>query len=128
MDSLIYIVPIAIVVVVAIFIVLKFVGGGKAAVKVAENVAFCVTEIVGRADDGTIEVDGIVKNTPICVGDLLNVADKYGNVYERRVRVIKIDPSVSSTKSVESVEPEEFTTLFLYAEWNDVPSEIYLER
>lgn len=132
MDKLMYILPIVVIVGVAIFLISKFKGsksGSQAVTESCEKINFCITSSATKnSTDNFLEVDGVVRNRSIFVGDSFRIVDKNYNILATRAVVEKIDKGIVNKIYIDEAPAGEFVTLILRTECTSVYKESYLER
>ena len=133
MDGIMSVLPIIAIAAMVVFLFVKFKGTksnnqSNYNAEFYENVNFCITNVADRAADGTLEVDGVVKNNPIVVGDIFRIVDKDDNIIDSRVVVEKIDAGVIKSKCIDEAPVDEFVTLFLRTRCDTINGEAFLKK
>ena len=133
MDGIMYVLPIIAIAAMVVFLFVKFKGTknnnqSNYNADFIENVNFCITSVSDKAADGTLEVDGIVKNNPIVVGDIFRIVDKDDNIIDNKVVVEKIDTSVIKSKCIDEAPVDEFVTLLLRTRCTTISGEAFLKK
>ena len=133
MDGIMYALPIIAIAAMVVFLVFKFKGTkndnkSNYNAEFLDSVNFCITNVSDRAADGTLEVDGIVKNNPIVVGDIFRIVDKDDNIIDNKVVVEKIDTGVIKSKCIDEAPVDEFVTLFLRTRCDAINGEAFLKK
>ena len=132
MNELMYAVAIVAIIAMVGYLVYKFRGrtssvhinSNKASL---EDVRFSITSVGDRTDEGCLEVDGIVLNATMSVGDVFRIVDKNDSIIDDGVTVEAIDTGVVKNKFVNDVQPDEVVTLHLRTRCNTINGEAFLK-
>ena len=132
MDGIISILPIIAIAAMVVFLVVKFKGtksnNQTNNAKFDEDVSFYIVSVFDRAEDGTLEVNGVVENNPIVVGDVFRIVDKDDNIIDNKVVVERIDTGVVKKKYIDEAPVGEVVSLFLRTHCDAIQSEMLLKK
>jgi len=132
MDGIMYALPIIAIAVMVVFLVVKLKGtkGNNQSndAKFDEDVSFYIVSVFDRAEDGTLEVNGVVENNPIVVGDVFRIVDKDDNIIDSKVVVERIDTGVVKKKYIDEAPVGEVVSLFLRTHCDAIQSEMLLKK
>lgn len=133
MDGImLYVLPIIAIATMVVFLVLKLRGtksnNQTNSERVDTDVNFFIVSVFDRADDGTLEVSGVVENNPIFVGDIFRIVDNDDNIIESNVVVKRIDTGVVKKKYTEEAPVGEVVSLFLKTQSDEIQNEMFLKK
>lgn len=132
MDALMYVLPIIAIAAMVVFLAVKFKGtkinNQSNSGKFDEDVNFYIISVFDRAEDGTLEVNGVVQNNPILVGDIFRIVDKDDNIIDSKVVVERIDTGVVKKKYIDEAPVGEVVSLFLRTRCDAIQSEMFLKK
>ena len=132
MDALMYVLPIIAIVAMVAFLVVKLKetksNNQTNNEKFDEDVNFFIVSVFDRAEDGTLEVNGVVQNNPILVGDIFRIVDKDDNIIDNKVVVERIDTGVVKEKYIDEAPIGEVVSLFLRTRCETIQSEMLLKK
>ena len=132
MKELMYAVAIVAIIAMVGYLIYKLRGPKSNAHNNADNeflksIRFAISSVGDITNDGCLEVDGIVLNATMSVGDAFTIIDKNDNIIDDGVIVEAIDTGVVKNKFVNYVRPDEVVTLHLRTRCNTINVEAFLK-
>lgn len=131
MGDLIYIIPIIAIVAMVAYLVYKFKPKGSTSVRTNGSsrggIRFCITSAADTNVDGCLEIDGVVLNDSISIGDVFSIVDQDDNIIDKGVIVEGINVGTLKPKFVDSVCKDEVVTLHIRTRLSTVNGEAFLK-
>lgn len=112
----------AVVLIAIILITVKKKDSSKGNSNLLQHVNFCITSASDMREDGTVCVDGIVKNNPITVGESFYLVDSDDNILDSNVVVEGIEGSAGRAPV------NEFVTLVISTRCATIDGEAFLKK
>ena len=131
MGDLIYIIPIIAIVAMVAYLVYKLKPKSSALASAddefLESVRFCMTSAGEVNGEGCLEIDGVVVNANISIGDVFSIVDKNDNIIDTGVIVEAINVGTIMPKFVDNVRQDEVVTLHVRTRLSTINGEAFLK-